>query len=275
VSDLDIETSSTFRKRPARSIKWIVRILISLSPEEPTEKSLELSPNRSDYRDVSIENCHSISPDAIVCYGSRGKTTVFTSKVNRDTYNHCRPIEWHGQPSVTCQGEETTFIHTPYNRNSTAAHLFNAMDGWLILAQATPGIYRELIKFVGHVKNVWNGSTNQINVAISDKDKESWRNQLTQLEQLVFKQQQCNWALPLIDELRQQISSLNGKIQTETMDDVRAVKTMTERLSALMEDVQEQDQIFHDCLEEFPDEDDPELTSAESLSIRLHHLNFF
>jgi hypothetical protein len=196
---------------------------------------------------------------------------VFTPKVNRDTYNHCRPIEWHGQPSVTCQGEQTTFIHTPYNRNSTAAHLFNAVDGWLILAQATPGIYRELIKFAGHVKNVWKGSTNKINVAISDKDKESWRNQLTQLEQLVAKQQQqFNWALPLIDELRQQISSLSGKTQTETMDDVRAVKTMTERLSALMEDVQEQD-----CLEEFPDVDDPELTSAESLSIRLHHLNSF
>ena len=125
----------------------IDRILISLSPEHKTQKNLELSPNRSDYRDVSIENCHSISPDVIVCYGSRGKTTVFTSKVNRDTYNHCRPIEWHGQPSVTCQGEQTTFIHTPYNRNSTAAHLFNAVDGWLILAQATPGIYHELIKF--------------------------------------------------------------------------------------------------------------------------------
>jgi hypothetical protein len=110
VSDLDSETSSTIRKRPARSIKWIDRIIISLSPDDTTEKSLELSPNRSDYRDVSIENCHSISPDAIVCYGSRGKTTVL-------------------------------------DRNSTAAHLFNAVDGWLILAQATPGIYRELVKF--------------------------------------------------------------------------------------------------------------------------------
>ena len=68
VSDLDIETSSTIRKRPARSIKWIDRILISLSPDDTTQKSLELSPNRSDYRDVSIENCHSISPDVIVCY---------------------------------------------------------------------------------------------------------------------------------------------------------------------------------------------------------------
>lgn len=94
------------------------------------------------------------------------------------------------------------------------------------------------------------------------------------------KQEQVDWALPLMAELKEQIVSLSGKSQTETMDDVRAVKTMSERLSALTEDVgeqQDEEEIFYDCLEEFSHEPRFELTGAEWLSARLHHLtkNFY
>jgi chromosome segregation ATPase len=162
------------------------------------------------------------------------------------------------------------------------ANLFNAVDGWLMLAQAGPAMYRELSKLAGHLKNVWTGSSNyKMNLPISDQDKESWQEQLERLEQLVAeKQEQVDWAWPLMAELKGQIVSLSGKSQTETMDDVRAVKTMSERLSALTEDVGEQqddEEIFYDCLEEFSNEPRFELTNAEWLSTRLHHLtkNFY
>jgi hypothetical protein len=267
------------------SLNPILLVKLSLSLEDETENrkifelSTQLTKKQTNYRDVSIDNCYySISPDApVVCYGYHGKTTVFSHSprvdpLQQDTYNHCRPIEWHGQPSVTCHGQETSFIHTPYNRNSGMANLFNAVDGWLMLAQAGPAMYRELVKLASHLKNVWTGSSgNQMNLPISDKDKESWQEQLGRLEQLVAeKQEQVDWAWPLMAELKEQIVSLSGKSQTETMDDVRAVKTMSERLSALTEDVgeeQDDEEIFYDCLEpRF------ELTGAEWLSTRLHHL---
>ena len=94
---------------------------------------------------------------------------------DQDTFHDCRPIEWHGQPSVTCLGDETTFIHTPYNRNSVAEKLFVAVDSWLILAYAAPGIYREILKMAWNVRNVWTGSTGKIPVTINDEDKNRGR----------------------------------------------------------------------------------------------------
>ena len=92
----------------------------------------------------------------------------------------------------------------------------------------------------------------------------------------------------MIEELRQQIGSLCNKNRAETMDDVRAVKTMTERLIALTEDVEEiadlhieeddEEEVFYDCIEEFPSADWPAFdevkNNAESISTRLHHLVF-
>lgn len=46
------------------------------------------------------------------------------------------------------------------------------------------------------------------------------------------------WALPLIEEFRQQIEPLMDKTKVD-MDDARAVKTMTGRLTALIGDVGE------------------------------------
>jgi hypothetical protein len=99
--------------------------------------------------------------------------------------------------------------------------------------------------------------------------------------------QQVTWALPLIEELRLQIGSLCKKDNAETMDDIRAVKTMTERLTALVEDVEEtaeehaeedDEEIFYDCMEEFPSADGPvfdeAINHAELISTRLYHLVF-
>jgi hypothetical protein len=270
------------------------------------ELSSQLYSGRKDYRDAVMGNCYSFSSDTdcfddtVVCYGHRGQTKVFSHspsidtcppplQQDQDTYHDCRPIEWHGQPSVTCRGDETTFIHTPYNTNSAAANFFRAVDSWLILAYVTPGIYRGTVKFVRHVKNVWTNK-GRISVPISDEDKQSWKQQLELMEKLLDGQQmrqpqQVTWALPLIEELRLQIGSLCKKDNAETMDDIRAVKTMTERLTALVEDVEEtaeehaeedDEEIFYDCMEEFPSADGPvfdeAINHAESISTRLHHL---
>ncbi|EFX70311.1 hypothetical protein DAPPUDRAFT_300516 [Daphnia pulex] len=273
------------------------------------ELSSQLYSGRKNYRDAAMGNCYSFSSDTdcfddtIVCYGHRGQTKVFSHspsidtcppplQQDQDTYRDCRPIEWHGQPSVTCRGDETTFIHTPYNTNSAAANFFRTVDSWLILAYVTPGIYRETVKFVRHVKNVWTNK-GRITVPITDEDKQSWKQQLELLEKLLAEQQmrqpqQVTWALPLIEELRQQIGSLCKKDNAETMDDIRAVKTMTERLSALVEDVEEiaeehiteedDEEVFYDCMEEFPSADGPVFDKgrnhAEYLSTQLHHLVF-
>jgi hypothetical protein len=207
----------------------------------------------------------------------------------QDTYRDCRPIEWYGQPTVTCRGDETTFIHIPYNTNSAAAYFFSAVDSWLILAHVTPGFYRETVKFVKHVKNAWT-SPRRISIPISNEDKESWKKQLALLEQQIAEKQshQISWVSPLIEELRQQIGSLCNKNKAETMDDVRAVKTMTERLIALTEDVEEmadlhieeddEEEVFYDCIEELPSADWPVFdevkNNAESISTRLYHLVF-
>ncbi|XP_046646365.1 uncharacterized protein LOC124336627 [Daphnia pulicaria] len=260
--------------------------------------------SQTDYRDVSIGNCYSYSTNAITCYGHHGQTMVFTQspsvdisppplKQDKDTFHDCRPIEWHGQPSVTCLGDETTFIHSPYNRNSVAEKFVVAVDSWLILAYAAPGIYREISKMACHVKNViWTGSVCKIPVPINDEDKQLWKMQLDKLEEIVRVQLQSNhqvdWAFPLIIELQEQISSLSSKTIAETMDDVRALKTMTERLSALIEDIEEMthlgptehdeedgDIIFYDCFEDDcsveKETTNGYIKNAESISAQLHH----
>jgi hypothetical protein len=264
----------------------------------------QLDVSQTDYRDVSIGNCYSYSKNAITCYGHHGQTMVFTQspwvdisppplQQDQDTFHDCRPIEWHGQPSVTCRGDETTFIHLPYTKNSSAAKLFSAVDGWLILAYAAPGIYREISKMASHVKNVWTGSVCKIPVPINDEDKKLWKMQLDKLEEIVRVQLQSNhqvdWAFPLIIELQEQISSLSSKTIAETMDDVRALKTMTERLSALIEDIEEMthlgptehdeeegDIIFYDCFEDDcsveKETTNGYIKNAESVSAQLHHL---
>jgi hypothetical protein len=96
------------------------------------------------------------------------------------------------------------------------------------------------------------------------------------------------WAFPLIEKLREQISSLSSKTIAETMDDVRALKTMKERLSVLIEDIEEMthscptehdeedDIIFYDCFEDdFSVEKETTngtIKNAESVSAQLHHL---
>ena len=200
---------------------------------------------------------------------------------------------------MTCLGaDETTFIHSPYNRNSVAEKLVVAVDSWLILAYAAPGIYREILKMACHVKNVWTGSVCKIpTVPINDEDTKLWKMQLDKLEEIVkaehqSRRQQMAWAFPLIEELREQISSLSRKTIAKTMDDVRALKTMTERLSALIEDIEEMTQlccptehdeedddsiIFYDCFEDnFSVEKETStngyIKNAESVSGQLHHL---
>ncbi|KAK4029996.1 hypothetical protein OUZ56_022954 [Daphnia magna] len=257
--------------------------------------SSKLDSDKTDYRDVTIGNCLTFSEDAaVVCYGLDGQTLLFAQSADRslplehaeDTFRQCRPIEWNGKPSVTCRGEKTTFIHTPYERTSAAVHLLNAVDGWLLLAYAAPGFYREVGKFFSHVKNVWAGSA-RVSIPINKECKESWQKQMRQLDQLVAKCEidHVKWALPLIEETRQQIESLMDKTKVETTDDARAVKTMTERLTALVEDVGElvecgaEDEVFYDCLEECPAAEEPTFNksnnSAESISAGLHHMTHY
>ncbi|KAI9559928.1 hypothetical protein GHT06_013935 [Daphnia sinensis] len=250
--------------------------------------------DKTDHHDVTIGNCFTFSEDAIavVCYGQDGQTLLFAQSVDsslslehaEDTFQKCRPIEWYGRPSVTCRGEKTTFIHTPYDRTSAAADLLSAVDGWLLMAHAAPGFYREVRKFFSHVKNAWSGSP-KVSIPIGKECKESWQKQIQQLDQLVAKCEihHVKWALPLIEEARQQIESLMDKIQVEKMDDVRAAKTMTERLTALIEDVgelvecdpEDEDQVFYDCHEEGPVAEEPAFNqnnSTESISAGLHHI---
>ena len=112
--------------------------------------------------------------------------------------------------------------------------------------------------------------------------------EIMKVEQIQSCRQQMAWAFPLIEELQEQISSLSSKTIAETMDDVRALKTMTERLSALIEDIEEMthlcptehdeedDIIFYDCFEDdFSVEKETTngtIKNAESVSAQLHHL---
>ncbi|KAI9559907.1 hypothetical protein GHT06_013914 [Daphnia sinensis] len=239
--------------------------------------------DKTDYRDVTIGNCFTFSEDpAVVCYGHDGQTLLFAQSADssplmlehaEDTFQKCRPIEWYGRPSVTCRGEKTTFIHTPYERTSAAVDLLSAVDGWLLMAHAAPGFYREVRKFFSHVKNVWFGPR-KFSIPINKECKESWQKQMQQLDQLVAKCEihYVEWALPLIEEIRQQIESLMDKSEVDTMDDARAVKTMTERLTALIEDVgelvecsaEDGDEVFYDCHEECPAAEEPAFNQNNS-----------
>ncbi|KAL9703831.1 hypothetical protein quinque_007349 [Culex quinquefasciatus] len=58
----------------------------------------------------------------------------------QDTFSRCMPIHWHGLPSVTCDGERSTFIYTPHDQVT----VFNYLDGWIMLAQLAPSIFSDL-----------------------------------------------------------------------------------------------------------------------------------
>ncbi|XP_038106258.1 uncharacterized protein LOC6039655 [Culex quinquefasciatus] len=49
----------------------------------------------------------------------------------QDAFSRCMPIDWHGLPSVTCDGERSTFIYTPHDQVT----VFNYLDGWIMLAR--------------------------------------------------------------------------------------------------------------------------------------------
>ena len=100
----------------------------------------------------------------------------------------------------------------------------------------------------------------QVSVAISHQDKELWRKLLGRLEKFMVQSQltggavDVQWAFPIFEELKQQVARLCQK-NSVAFSDAQLVGTMTEKLMALTEDIEEildideEGDVYFDCFE--------------------------
>ncbi|EDS29866.1 conserved hypothetical protein [Culex quinquefasciatus] len=71
----------------------------------------------------------------------------------QDSFKSCFPITWQGYPSVSCDGQESTFVYTPRPQ----LRVFDMVDGWLLLARVAPAVLRSFKNGFSFVKSVFSG----------------------------------------------------------------------------------------------------------------------
>ena len=203
---------------------------------------LNYCPRTAENRDFLIADCNSskiVIPDN-------------PESIGKITHND----ERHGKMSVVVQGERITTTHIP---KLDASNFFTALDSWLILACMLPIIYRDIKTLFECLKTMVTNQR-QVSVAISHQDKELWRKLLGRLEKCMVQSQltggavDVQWAFPIFEELKQQVARLCQK-NSVAFSDAQLVGTMTEKLMALTEDIEEildideEGDVYFDCFE--------------------------
>lgn len=114
----------------------------ALAAQFTSGTTLHCEPSIYRYNDESIP--------VLNCQGEDFHTLVFPSSNNCETFtnsdnyniNSCRPIEFHGLPSIACDGEHTTMVYTPTRQ----ARPFETLGANIMLGQVLFHIAKSVVK---------------------------------------------------------------------------------------------------------------------------------
>ncbi|XP_038110908.1 uncharacterized protein LOC6039654 [Culex quinquefasciatus] len=155
--------------------------------------------------------------------------TFLADTFGQDSFKSCFPITWQGYPSVSCDGQESTFVYTPRPQ----LRVFDMVDGWLLLARAAPAVFRSFKNGVSFVKSVFYGDVER-NCQPEDHPK-NLMNKLSNIKRMIHDREgtKLKWAIPMLEDLEEDItdyerSTKRSKYQSNLLE---------ERLDALREDI--------------------------------------
>ncbi|CAL8075521.1 unnamed protein product [Orchesella dallaii] len=197
----------------------------------------------------------SYSMSGITCLTEKSKVAVFRniqendlmfleaggSMLSSDSYDKssCAPVEFNGMPSVTCKGQKTNLVYTPYLQE----RIFDNVDGNIMLG-------RMIIHLGGNL--MWNSKSGnefsgfqsefETHVTVSDDMIEVLRRKLRKIKALLNHAaflgiREVDWAQRQLVDVKESIDELekaqNGMVSKFTY------KRVEETLIALQEDLQE------------------------------------
>ncbi|KAL9703833.1 hypothetical protein quinque_007351 [Culex quinquefasciatus] len=117
----------------------------SSKPESTKHFSQKLCFSPKDHKN------HFICPQRESTVNVYSKSESFLAETfGQDSFKRCFPITWQGYPSVSCDGQESTFVYTPRPQ----LRVFDMVDGWLLLARVVPAAFRSFKNGVSFVKSV-------------------------------------------------------------------------------------------------------------------------
>ena len=173
----------------------------------------------------------------LTCSGPSYQTVVFpktsnsnavssytegSSTISGDIYNpqSCRPIEFHGRPSVYCEGEQTTFVYTPEFSQRPLENLgANIMLGAVAIHMAYSSYQWIKDKFLGvddsqlnEIEYIVNKEYFYLQVCKIQTALQKAEAQLNKL-QTVMHPKNCEWATFSIEEFRYDLDNLINKFK--------------------------------------------------------------
>uniref|UniRef100_T1E1Z3 Putative plasma membrane protein n=1 Tax=Psorophora albipes TaxID=869069 RepID=T1E1Z3_9DIPT len=151
----------------------------------------------------------------------------------KDTFTRCSPMYWHDQPSVTCEGQQSTFVYTP--RQTT--RVFDMVDGWLLLARVTPAAVRNLKSGFSFLRNALFGTEDCCpKVQRFAEQKLELSKELKTIKTLMDNSKtDPSWANVIFADLEDDIVEFGAKTNPTKSE----LTLLQERLDSLREDLME------------------------------------
>uniref|UniRef100_A0A904MW34 Tox-SGS domain-containing protein n=1 Tax=Culex quinquefasciatus TaxID=7176 RepID=A0A904MW34_CULQU len=207
---------------------------LKLSPTNPKESQSQIF-SRYCYRPTNFKN-------HVICSQPNSQISVYPKaksfeEINfgQDTFSRCMPIHWHGLPSVSCEGERSTFIYTPNDQVT----VFNYLDGWIMLAGVAPAIFADLKRGFSYLTNVFRKDVkqNKISQNLLNRIQENLRNELKLIETVLKAQDsfQNYSTLQILRFLKDDVEEFLTKCRSNF--NLHEYEMILERLEAFEEEV--------------------------------------
>lgn len=183
---------------------------------------------------LSFQNCVHTNSDttSFTCYQSTAKVEVFPKEPTGPSaprtvvpMDDCAPFHWYGRPAIGCDGQEFSFIYTPYETPKWLSFL----DGWLLLARVG-------VQVVGDLK--LRGCEAEKIVSCSEFELAEYGKQLRKIDNILKRNGgvEFDWAKKQLDEMREDLKQyLSGEKVSEYVKLI-----FEEKIEALKEDILDQ-----------------------------------
>ncbi|KFB46586.1 hypothetical protein ZHAS_00014625 [Anopheles sinensis] len=215
------------------------------TPKESTSDSAKVSfpspqPEKSERSSYMLRNCYQLRseqhPDGMIaCYGHSTVVSILPKQDQNpkiglaDRYKHCLPLTYDGNPSVSCDGEWSSLLYTAQE----APRIFDFVDGWLLLAQIAPSVYKELKKGITYlVSDIKKPERSTVDEEILSYQTEKLHGKLEVLRMQVQSRAELSWACWVVEDLIEDVHDYFNH-------GMGSFRLLSDKVEALEEDVHE------------------------------------
>ncbi|XP_055592518.1 uncharacterized protein LOC129744147 [Uranotaenia lowii] len=246
--EFESKASSKASKSSGSIIGWIFKWF---STEKPIlndyVKTIVTKPTKlpNAPKTFSIPNCYTILQNdgtpSIECYGHRSKVSIHSlynqPKISQeDTFKRCVPISYRKIPSVSCEGEKTSILFTPFE----GPRMFDFVDGWILLAYTMPTMVR---KTFNSLKNMFSHQRNQA------KDQTAGSSDIESLKEYVKQSRMVSHQgvkfSKDIQQLQQHLDEDIEEFLSEKFKSAIVCETLKGRIAALKEEIIEEFEVSY------------------------------